>query len=89
MTAQVESDECNKPLNCGAAHFDPLEPNVLKFDLPAGADNFQANGEVELMDKDLFDEMTKNVSTSSDNEDEYAMPRLEQVSIFIDSFRGM
>lgn len=63
----------------GAASYDRATPSALTFELPAGMDIFQAKGEVQIMDKKLFDEIEEaNFATGS------KVALLEQVSIFID-----
>lgn len=66
----------------GAVYYDPSEPGVLAFDLPAGADVYHVDGSVRFVDRGIFEEFAKaNNATASSSS---SAPRLEQVSIFID-----
>ena len=74
----------------GKARYDS-ETNELRFDLPAGADIFRADGKPRFVEKEAFDEIRAEFARAgawSDYAEDAAFPTLQQISIFIDPLRA-
>jgi hypothetical protein len=78
----------------GAASYD-ANVNELEFQLPAGIDIFQADGSTRIVTPEVFEEIEKAYAGAGNgdapapdaaNGDADALPALQQVSLFIDSF---
>jgi hypothetical protein len=78
----------------GAASYD-ANANELEFQLPAGIDIFQADGSTRIVTPEVFEEIEKAYAGAGNgdapapdaaNGDADALPALQQVSLFIDSF---
>jgi hypothetical protein len=67
----------------GKVSFDPKKPREVRFDLPAGADVFAANGEVRILNETVFEE-AKGFDITPEEGDDVVFPTLEHVSLFID-----
>lgn len=78
----------------GAASYD-AGANELEFRLPAGIDIFQADGSTRIVTSEVFEEIEEAYANAGPgaaptpdaaNGDTDALPVLQQVSLFIDSF---
>ena len=78
----------------GAASYD-ASANELEFRLPAGIDIFQADGSTRIVTSEVFEEIEEAYANAGPgaasapdaaNGDADALPVLQQVSLFIDSF---